>query len=72
MMEKEMIGFTELSVDEALAVDGGDAEQAAKVFAGTMLIAGAPIVAAVPGGQAAGVGMALTGAGIIGKATGAF
>ena len=56
--------------NEMMMVDGGNMGTAMGVFVGVLAIAWSPVVACVC--PPAAVGMALGGAGIIGKATGAY
>ncbi len=63
-------GFYELNENEMMAVEGGGVGTAMGVFVGVLAIAWSPVVACVC--PPAAVGMALGGAGIIGKATGAY
>lgn len=66
-------GFCELEQEEMFLVDGGDGKQAAAVFVGTVCVAWAPVAAFVPGiGLPLAGAMALGGAGLIGKGTGAY
>ena len=43
-------GFSELSIDEMGVIEGGGWREFGYAFGGTLLIAGAPIVAVAPGG----------------------
>ena len=61
-------GFCELSMNEMELIDGGDS--AAGVLVGTLLVSWAPVGACF--NPVVGAGMALIGAGIIGKSTGAY
>lgn len=61
-------GFCELSMDEMELVDGG--ASASGVFIGTIMVSWAPVGACF--NPLVGAGMALIGAGIIGKSTGAY
>ena len=63
-------GFCEMTQDETLLVAAGGVWSALGVFAGTVMVAWSPVAAFVCP-PAAG-GMALTGLGLIGKATGAY
>ena len=63
-------GFVELSAMDMCDVNGGGWGEAIGVFVGTVAIAWSPVVGCFC--PPAGVGMALGGAGIIGKATGAY
>lgn len=60
--------FCELTLNDMELVDGG--ASATGVFVGTMLVSWAPVGACF--NPAAGAGMALVGAGLIGKSTGAY
>lgn len=64
------LGFCELNEQEMMMVDGGNMGTAMGVFVGVLAISWSPVVAFVC--PPAAVGMALGGAGIIGKATGAY
>lgn len=61
-------GFCELTMDDMEMVDGG--ASASGVFVGTLLVSWAPVGACF--NPVVGAGMALIGAGIIGKSTGAY
>ena len=61
-------GFCELDMEEMELVDGG--ARASGVFVGTILVSWAPVGACF--NPVVGAGMALIGAGIIGKSTGAY
>ncbi len=63
-----MESFEVISSEEMLAIDGG--ASASGVFVGTVLVSWAPVGACF--NPALGAGMALIGAGIIGKSTGAY
>lgn len=66
-------GFCEMSQDELDVLNGGGGKEAAAVFVGTICVAWAPVAAFVPGvGWALSGAMALGGAGLIGKGTGAY
>lgn len=66
-------GFCEMSQDELNVLNGGGGKEAAAVFVGTVCVAWAPVAAFVPGiGLALAGAMALGGAGLIGKGTGAY
>lgn len=61
-------GFCELNMKEMELIDGG--ASASGVFVGTLLVSWAPVGACF--NPFVGAGMALIGAGMIGKATGAY
>lgn len=63
-------GFSTLSENEVLAVEGGTVGEFFGVLTGTLSIAGAPIAFCFC--PPAGAGMLLAGVGIIGKATGKY
>lgn len=62
--------FSELSNLEVNEIDGGSLAQAGAVFVGTIAVGLSPAAAVLC--PPAGIGMALGGAGLIGKATGAY
>lgn len=68
--------FRELSVEEQNSINGGkkySSKQTAAVAVGTVCVAWAPVAAFIPGvGWAVAGAMALGGAGLIGKGTGAY
>ena len=73
-MELELSNqFSCLAQDELENVEGGGAKQAIAVGVGPVAIAWAPVAAFVPGiGLPLAAGMALGGAGLIGKGTGLY
>ncbi len=66
-------GFCEISQDELNVLNGGGGKETTAVFVGTVCVAWAPAAAFVPGiGLPLAGAMALGGAGLIGKGTGAY
>jgi hypothetical protein len=63
-------GFSLLSQDEMMAVDGGGAKEGAQAFCGIILIAVTPIALCI--NPIAGAATGLIGAGLFGNATGLY
>lgn len=63
-------GFSEISQFEMTEVNGGGVGQALAVGAGVLLVSWAPVAAVLC--PPAGIAMACSGIGVIGKATGAY